>query len=198
MAGMKLVLASAAMLLVAATPAAAKLRVLYSFCAQGGCADGREPSAGLVADASGTLYGTTLFGGDAGNGVVFALAPNAAHTRYRYKRLYSFCAQPACADGADAQGAPILDNSGALYGATMAGGAGDGGVVYKLAPSARHTKWTYSILYSFCALGDCADGRLPQAALAYQGKETGALYDGVSPLYGTASLAPTSRARRSS
>ncbi|HWA91982.1 MAG TPA: choice-of-anchor tandem repeat GloVer-containing protein [Rhizomicrobium sp.] len=177
--------ALAGIVLALASPAEAKLRTLYSFCAESGCSDGREPSAGLAMAADGTLYGTTLFGGGAGNGVVFALTPNAAHTRYRYKRLHSFCAQAGCADGADAEGALIVDTSGALYGATMAGGANDGGVVYKLTPNARRTKWTYSVLYSFCALADCADGRLPQAALAYKG----ASYDGSSPLYGTASLA---------
>lgn len=186
---MKQVVALTLALAAFASPAFGKLKTLYSFCAESGCTDGREPSAGLIADASGNLYGTTLFGGDAGNGVVFELAPNAAKTRYRYKRLYSFCAQSGCADGADAEGALIIDASGALYGATMAGGPNDGGVVYRLTPNAHHTKWTYSVLYSFCALADCVDGRLPQAALSYAGKESGAPYDGTSPLYGTASLA---------
>lgn len=183
--------AAAACLVLWATPALAKakLHTLYAFCAESGCTDGREPSAGLVMDADGNLFGTTLFGGDAGNGVAFVLTPNAARTKYKYKRLYSFCAQASCADGADPEGALILDANGALYGTTMAGGAADGGVVFKLAPNPRHTKWTFSILYSFCALAGCADGRLPQASLSYAGKESGAPYDGISPLYGTASLA---------
>ena len=39
--------------------------VLYSFCAQGGasCTDGAGPAAGLIADASGNLFGTTEIGG---------------------------------------------------------------------------------------------------------------------------------------
>lgn len=172
--------------LAAGTASAAKLKTLYSFCAESGCTDGREPSAGLVSDADGNLFGTTLFGGDAGNGVVYELARHGA--KYKYKRLYSFCDQPSCADGADAEAALIVDTAGALYGTTMAGGAADGGVVYKLTPNARHNRWTYSVLYSFCAQADCTDGRLPQAALYYDGKETGAAYDGASPLYGTASL----------
>ena len=53
--------------------------VLYSFT---GGADGGQPAAGLIQDAAGNLYGTTLFGGyfsptcDIGCGVVFRLAPN--------------------------------------------------------------------------------------------------------------------------
>ncbi|GEM_PF-6452692 len=37
----------AAALCAAASPAGAKLHTLYFFCAQSGCADGREPSAGV-------------------------------------------------------------------------------------------------------------------------------------------------------
>jgi hypothetical protein len=52
------------------------LETLYSFCAQGGCADGNEPDAHLIADASGNLYGTTELDGAHGNfRTVFALTP---------------------------------------------------------------------------------------------------------------------------
>jgi uncharacterized repeat protein (TIGR03803 family) len=55
--------------------------VLYNFCSQTGCADGRSPSAAVVFDRSGNLYGTTYSGGASsgcyiyGCGVVFKLAP---------------------------------------------------------------------------------------------------------------------------
>jgi len=161
----------------------AKLRTLHSFCAESGCADGREPSAGLVADGAGNLYGTTLFGGDTGVGVAFELIPNARKTKYKYKRLYSFCAQASCADGNDPDASLVIDAAGDLYGTTMAGGANDGGVVFELKP--RRGTWTYTVLYSFCAAADCTDGRAPEASLSYAGKESGAPYDGSSPLYGT-------------
>ena len=179
-------------LLIAASPASARkshLHTLYSFCSQGGCTDGREPSAGVVMDAAGNLFGTTLFGGDHGVGVVYELSPNARKTKWKYKRLYSFCAQSGCADGSEPEAALIIDTSGSLYGMTMAGGATDGGSAFKLTPNANHTKWNFSVLYSFCAQTDCVDGRDPQAALSYAGKESGARYDGTSPLYGTASQA---------
>ena len=180
---------TAGLLIVPAGAQAAKLRTIYSFCSQGGCADGKEPSAGLVMDGAGNLYGTALFGGDGGVGTVFELTPNARKTKWKYKRLYSFCAQANCTDGSDPEAALIIDAAGGLYGVTMAGGANDGGVVYKLTPNAKRAKWTFSVLYSFCALGDCVDGREPQASLSYTGKESGAPYDGSSPLYGTASQA---------
>lgn len=46
--------------------------VLYSFT---GGSDGLGPMAGLVQDAAGNLYGTTVYGGSQGAGVVFKLTP---------------------------------------------------------------------------------------------------------------------------
>src|SRR5580658_1308052 len=50
--------------------AAGKEAVLYSFT---GGADGGNPQGGVIRDAAGNLYGTTLYGGGAGAGVVFKL-----------------------------------------------------------------------------------------------------------------------------
>lgn len=40
-----------------------KERILYFFCTQNNCVDGREPWSTLLTDAAGNLYGTTLLGG---------------------------------------------------------------------------------------------------------------------------------------
>jgi uncharacterized repeat protein (TIGR03803 family) len=47
--------------------------VLYSFCSLPSCSDGAIPVAGLIADSSGNLYGTTEVGGASNDGVVFEL-----------------------------------------------------------------------------------------------------------------------------
>ena len=74
--------------------------VLYRFCSQTRCPDGVYPYGGLIMDASGNLYGTTLLGGNfdslcsggvtVGCGTVFALnlgspvsGVNKAHPRER-------------------------------------------------------------------------------------------------------------------
>lgn len=49
--------------------------ILYEFCSQPNCADGYLPWATLIMDKSGNLYGTTEFGGEYGQGVVFELTP---------------------------------------------------------------------------------------------------------------------------
>ena len=60
--------------------AAGKETVLYNFCGQDNCADGKQPFGGLVFDQKGNLYGTTYIGGltvcTNGCGVVFKLTPN--------------------------------------------------------------------------------------------------------------------------
>ena len=178
---------------VAATADAYKLRTLYSFCIESGCADGREPASGLLLDPSGNLYGTALFGGANGVGAIYQLVPNARRTKWKYRVLYSFCSQSGCADGSDPLSGLIADSAGSLYGTTMAGGPNDGGIAYRLMPNARRTKWTLQVLYAFCAASACADGREPQSDLAYAGKSSGAPYDGTSPLYGTTSQAGAHR-----
>jgi uncharacterized repeat protein (TIGR03803 family) len=142
-----------------------KETVLYSFCTQANCADGAQPSAGLVSDRKGNLYGTTSGGGAYQSGVVFKLTPKRKETV-----LYGFCAQSNCADGALPLAGPVFDNRGNLYGTTPYGGASGAGVVFKLTPKGKET-----VLYSFCAQG-CTDGYRPFA---------GVVFDQKGNLYGT-------------
>jgi uncharacterized repeat protein (TIGR03803 family) len=125
-------------------PAAAKTawtqKVLYSFCAQAGCTDGREPEAGLIMDTAGNLYGTTYFGGSTNHsgrraGVVFELTPNAAKTAWTETVTYSFCFKPNyCADGSRPFAGLIMDALGNLYGTTQYGGLHGQGAVFELTP----------------------------------------------------------------
>ena len=163
---------------------AATLKTLYRFCQQGGtnCTDGSVPEAGLITDTAGHLYGTTMGGGAHARGTVFELSPNAAKTIWTERVLYRFCAQGStnCTDGASPQGL-IMDAAGHLYGTSVGGGAHPvfglgGGTVFELTPNAAKTIWTERVLYSFCALATCTDGRGPLAGL---------IMDAAGHLYGT-------------
>lgn len=157
------------------------LTVLYTFCTiQPYCADGNGPSAGLISDSQGNLYGTTVNGGGdgcyngEGCGVVFKLAPDGVETV-----LHAFTGG---ADGAQPWDTLLMDAKGNLYG-TTANGGGSGcsdiyqtgcGTIFRIAPDGTET-----VLYSFTG---GSDGASPLAGLVADKK---------GDLYGTAYLGGT-------
>lgn len=142
-----------------------KETILHNFF---GGRDGEKPYAGLVRDAAGRLYGTTINGGiqnstcTSGCGVVFEIDLNG-----REKILHRFTGTP---DGAIPDAALILDAAGNLYGTTEMGGSAGLGTVFKVTASGAET-----VLYSF---GGTPDGAYPQAGL---------VRDSSGNLYGTTS-----------
>ena len=129
----------------------------------GGENDGSSPSAGLVFDGKGALYGTTAFGGYYRSGTVFKLTPSGSG--YSESILHSFWGG---SDGANPHAGLIFDDKGALYG-TTSGGYNGSGTVFKLTPSG--SGYSESILYSFSG---GSDGANPYAGLIFDDK--GALY----------------------
>src|SRR5256885_12653268 len=69
--------------------AAAKLKVLYSFCSKINCTDGDQPYGGLALDASGRLLGTTGFGGKYNVATGFHPSPKGTH-RWNISTLQCF------------------------------------------------------------------------------------------------------------
>lgn len=155
---------------------------LYDFCSQTSCTDGNYSAAPLVADAAGNLYGTTAEGGANGWGIIFELVHKKSG--YSFRVLHNFCAETNCTDGYDPVAGLVIDTAGNLYGTTKFGGAQNGGSVFELL---HGHKEKFKVLHSFCAQGAaCADGAWPMYdGLTYQGAQSGTLYDGKSPLYGT-------------
>ncbi|HXM24374.1 MAG TPA: choice-of-anchor tandem repeat GloVer-containing protein [Terriglobales bacterium] len=142
--------------------------VLHTFSER---ADGNGPSAGLVRDVDGNLYGTTVNGGIfndttcqvVGCGVVFELSPTSSG--WKETVLYRFTGG---SDGGYPQSALVLDQHGNLYGTTTVGGnfagqncTGAGcGTIFKLQLSSGG--WTETVLYAF---SDGLDGQFPWAGL---------------------------------
>lgn len=133
------------------TPSAGapKESIIYNFDG----ADGSAPYSGVIADATGTLYGVTI-GGHV-NGNAFSLTPS--HKGYTFTNLYDFCSQANCTDG-DRPAGLIRDKKGNLYGFAFAGGNVNGcggygcGVVYELKPGKSGYKET--VLYTFTGGAD--------------------------------------------
>jgi uncharacterized repeat protein (TIGR03803 family) len=112
-------------------------KILYSFTGNG--VDGFWPWAGIVFDAAGNIYGTTLSGGGYNDGTVFELVAPVGAGSYNEKVLWSFNGS----DGYITSTGLILDSAGNLYGTSFGGAHGD---VYEVTglPAATTTTLTSS------------------------------------------------------
>jgi hypothetical protein len=155
--------------------------VLYSF--NNVPNDGNTPFSGVILDAAGNVYGTTVYGGGKGYkngcmeyggcGTIFKLTPNG--NSWTETVLYRFTGGT---DGAFPNGL-TLDSKGVLYGTAGGGGtSGYAGTVFRLVPSG--TSWKFQPLYSFTGNND---GAYPAGAVAVDssGNVYGTAYGG---LYG--------------
>lgn len=129
--------AVAALLMLSAQPAHSQtLGVLYSFGALAN--DGFTPTAGVIRDSAGNLYGTTYNGGTYGYGCVYKITATRKESV-----LYSFTGGK---DGNFPNAALLRDTANNLYGTTAEGGTYGGGTVFKLDTTGKET-----VLYSFGA-----------------------------------------------
>jgi uncharacterized repeat protein (TIGR03803 family) len=139
-----------------------------------------SPEARVIFGPNGSLYGTTVRGGDGrcpgdeGCGTVFNLRPQptfcpAVLCPWTITELYQF---QGGLDGAAPLGDLLFDESGNIYGTTSGStNLMSNGTVYELSPSGN--SWTESVLYSFTEYN-----AFPMA---------GVIPDGAGNLYGTVS-----------
>jgi uncharacterized repeat protein (TIGR03803 family) len=124
-----------------------------------GLGDGSGPPSGLVADASGNLYGTMPEGYGGGCGMMaYELTPSP-HAGWKERILHQF--KCGTSQGTYPASSLIFDSAGNLFGTTSGGGAYHYGAVFEL----THTEsgaWTESLLYSFTGN---ADGYEPSSAV---------------------------------
>ena len=105
------------------------LTTLYSACSQSGCPDGNYLYAPLIQAKDGNLYGIMQIGGAHNSGTIFKITLSGTLTT-----LYSFCSQPACADGQYPAAGLVQAANGNLYGTTADGGVHGDGTVFSIAP----------------------------------------------------------------
>ena len=122
---------------------------LYSFA--GAPNDGAGPEAGLVQGSDGNFYGTTLYGGNNGDGTVFRISPSGSYTN-----LYSFAGSPTdgpnplCRAGAGQRRQFLRDDP-------LRRDSNGDGTVFELAFVSGNTNCTFSI-GSTNAVFDAAGG----------------------------------------
>jgi uncharacterized repeat protein (TIGR03803 family) len=145
-----------AALLSTAVLSTAQESALHRF---GSRSDGIDPEAGVIADKSGNLYGTTFNGGGGvSEGTVFMLThPPAGSHVWKETILHRFS---NLAEGQYPWTGLTQDPAGDLYGTTwLSAGNHCGnevcGVIFELSPSFSGDKqWTYRILYEFTGNAD--------------------------------------------
>lgn len=130
--------------------------------------DGANPSAGLIMDSSGNLYGTTKYGGAHGAGTAFMLSPSSSGT-WTETVLASFGA--SISDVTDPSGPLTRDSQGNLYGTGDAISSGGYPTVFRLSPTG--SGYTESILFTFTTQNEGYD------------PEGGVILDAAGNLYGT-------------
>jgi uncharacterized repeat protein (TIGR03803 family) len=139
--------------------------VLYEF--QGHTKDGATPYSGVVFDAAGNLYGTTLLGGAHNKGTLYKLTPSVGEG-WTEVLLHSF---GAGTDGAYPVATPVI-SAGNLYGTTYYGGS------VKTCPLSGNTTscgtayefsvaGVYSVIHNF---SNTNDGYFPVAGLTPDGR----------------------------
>lgn len=154
-----------------------KLTTLYAFK---GTPDAGSPYGGLIADASGNLYGTTYYGGAHGQGAVFELMLGAKGT-YRERVLYSFAGG---ADGSASTSTLVFGRGGDLYGTTSAGGGScDCGTIFKVNPKSGRETVLHGFTggsdgaYSYYGLSEDAGGNLYGTTVAGGNANQGTVFE---------------------
>jgi uncharacterized repeat protein (TIGR03803 family) len=125
--------------------------------------DGAEPSAGLVADGDGNLYGATCCG-DENGGTLFYLSPSGGS--WSFYLVYDLVGT-----GPGPSANLVRDGAGNLYGASWGDGRYGRGVVFKLTPT--NNGWIYTSLHDFTGGSDGGNA------------EGGLAIDGEGNIYGT-------------
>jgi uncharacterized repeat protein (TIGR03803 family) len=109
--------------------------ILYNFRPPS-TGSGYNPTAGVIVDKAGNLYGTAAYGGaGSGCGVVYRLTHNSNNT-WTYTVLHQF----VNSDGALPYSSLIFGAHGNLFGTTVGGGPYGGGVVFEISRASDGTR----------------------------------------------------------
>lgn len=102
------------------------MTTLVSFDGDTVPADGYSPMGGVTLDSNGNLYGTTIYGGASGDGIVYEYSSTGV-----LSTLVTFSGP----NGMNPEGSLVFDSNGNLWGITNQGGSSGYGTVYELTPN---------------------------------------------------------------
>jgi hypothetical protein len=157
-------------------------KVLHGFA---GGTDGANPNGGLTVGHNAVIYGLTYTGGNqdcnygsgyVGCGTAFELKKKGdvwtERIIHRFDRTSS--------DGGNPMAGMVSDAKDALYGTTLNGGPGPGGIVFRLNPPSRESgRWKETVLHGFNGNYWNGNGYDPECSLVFDSK---------GRLYGTTSV----------
>jgi len=148
------------------------LGTLVSFSFRAAFSNGAYPIGGLIADASGNLYGITSGGGANKTGTIFELS-RAGGSSWRLSTLASFDSNEVVSPGL------ALDANGNLYGAAEVDVNGNAGTIVFELSKASESSWMLNTIASLDPTGGVPGGPLVVDA---SGNLYGTNYNGVFEL----------------
>jgi len=127
--------------------------------------DGTQAGSVLV-DKSGNLYGTTIFGGYYGGGILWKLSPKGVYTDlHDFANTAQTTTGLFVADGVSPIGL-ALDAKGNLYGTAIFGGLHGNGIAFKLAADGSYTDiHDFGGIMSYNGTTPLYDGMQPQGVV---------------------------------
>jgi uncharacterized repeat protein (TIGR03803 family) len=146
-------------------------QTLHEFDASTGFDDGANPTAALVEGSDGALYGTTLYGGAWGAGVIFKIRQDGSG----FQKLHDFDGD----NGSWPSAALVRGSDGILLGTTPSGGSADAGIVFSIHEDGSG----FQKLHDFDGVNGSSPGALTRGA-------DGALY-GTTVLGGASGSTPS-------
>ena len=132
--------------------------------------DGADIAAGVTFDKAGNMYGTALFGGAYGGGLIWKMTPAGI-----YKDLYDFLTPNEVSP--QAWGGVAIDASGNLFGTTTQGGVLGAGQIWELTAAG-----VFNVIHEFGSSVTVASGKSGPDGTFPRGT---VILDATGNLYGT-------------
>jgi uncharacterized repeat protein (TIGR03803 family) len=128
--------------------------------------NGANPVAGLIADANGDLFGTTIHGGANSDGTVFEIQNTGTVAAPVYASAPTTLASFNGTNGTEPYAGLTMDANGDLFGTTFGGGANSDGTVFEIQNTGTVAAPVYASAPTTLVSFNGFNGQTPQALIA--------------------------------